>query len=134
MRIEEGRGWRLVHDPTRLPFPVLIGGAGWAAEFTLAEARAVRRGVLRLVEQLEHLVGGLMAEEAITLEVNLPIEPESGPSGGDLWVGLEGDRERWTLRFVLTPAHGQRGLEGGWEASATAALVAALRQSDGWGP
>jgi hypothetical protein len=133
VEIVEGEGWRLGHDPSRSPFPVLMGGSGWAAEFTAGEARVLRRGVLRLVEQFESLREGLMAEEAITLEVSLPLEPESSPGDGDVWVALEGDRERWTLRFVLTPPRTRRGVEGSWDVCSTAALVAVLRQSDAWG-
>lgn len=125
MEVREGSGWRLVLDPDRQPFVVLIGGGdaeagAWAAELTLAEARALQRGVATLVEQHRALVGSLMAEEAIELAMELACE------GGELWLGLEGDRNRWCLRFVLTPAPGRRGVEGSWGWEASAALAAAL--------
>jgi len=47
--------------------------------------------------------------------------------GGDLWLSLEGDRNRWCLRFVLTPAPGRRGVEGSWGGEASVALAAALQ-------
>ena len=51
MQVQEGEGWRLVVDPAREPFAVLIGGEGWAAELTGGEARALSRGVAQLVRQ-----------------------------------------------------------------------------------
>lgn len=117
---QEGEGWRLAVDPSRRPFSVLIGGQGWAAELTGAEALALRAGVLRLRQQHAALVDGLMAEEALTLELEVPLEQ------GDLWLELEGDRNRWSLRFVLSPGGDQRALEGAWSVGAAAALAEAL--------
>jgi hypothetical protein len=126
MQVQEGSGWRLVVDSDRSPFGVLIGGGdaeagSWAAEFSLAEALALRRGVGTLLEQHQALHDTLMAEEAIELAMELACE------GGDLWVCLEGDRNRWCLRFVLTPTPGRRGVEGSWEGEASVALAAALQ-------
>jgi hypothetical protein len=45
---------------------------------------------------------------------------------GELWLELEGDREQWQLRFILTPTLGQRGVEGGWSVDASAAMAAAM--------
>lgn len=125
MEVCEGEGWRLVVDPARRPFAVMIGGGGpeagsWAAELTAAEAGALRRGVTTLVEQHRSMVDSLMAEEAIELAMELPCE------GGELWLSLEGDRQCWCLRFVLTPAPGCRAVEGSWGAEASVALAAAL--------
>jgi len=125
MEVREGAGWRLVVDPGRQPFAVLIGGGdhetgAWAAEFTQAEALALRRGVATLVEQHRSLIDTLMAEEAIDLAMELACE------GGDLWLALEGDRTQWRLRFVLTPAARRRAVEGSWGSSASAAVAAAL--------
>jgi len=125
MEVRDGSGWRLVLDPARHPFAVLIGGGdadagAWGAEFTLAEALALQRGVGTLVEQHRALVSSLMAEEAIELAMELACD------GGDLWLGLEGDRNRWCLRFVLTPGAGRRGVEGSWGWAASVALAAAL--------
>ncbi|WP_071778322.1 DUF1818 family protein [Cyanobium sp. PCC 7001] len=119
MRVLEGPGWRLA-VAAQGDWPVLIGGDGWAAEFSLLEARLLRRCVLRLVEQLEAIADQLMAEEAITLEVELPCPP------GSLWVELEGHCAAWRLRFVLDPGAGARGLEGSWSEQASSPLAAAL--------
>lgn len=125
MEVHEGEGWRLVYDPARQPFVVLIGGGspaggGWAAELTAVEAGILRSGVGRLVAQHGDLVPGLMAEEAIELALELAC------GEGVLWLALEGDRHRWQLRFVLTPANGLRALEGSWDGLASGPLAAAL--------
>lgn len=122
MQVQEGEGWRLAVDPSRQPFSVLVGGQGWAAELRAEEAQRLREGVARLLEQHGQMVGTLLEEEAIELELELAL------AEGWLWLALEGDRRRWSLRFVLTPGPGQRGLEGGWQAGASAAFAAALEQ------
>lgn len=116
MQVQEGEGWRLLVDPARCPFPVLVGGAGWAAELSRAEAAQLISGVGQLLAQHGALADQLMPEEAITLEWERD----------DLWIALEGSRRSWALRFVLTPATGQRALEGEWLAPASAAMAAAL--------
>jgi hypothetical protein len=126
VEVREGSGWRLVVDFDRQPFSVLIGGGdaaagAWAAELSHAEALALRRGVATLLVQHQALVATLMAEEAIEVAMEVACE------GGDLWLCLEGDRSRWCLRFVLTPAPGRRGVEGSWGGEASVALAAALQ-------
>ena len=116
MQVQEGEGWRLLVDPARYPFVVLIGGVGWAAEFTAQEAQSLRQGFGQLLEQHAAIADQLMEEESIGLELDL----------GGLWMALDGDRRHWQVRFVLTPEGPQRGLEGGWDASASQALAAAL--------
>lgn len=116
MQVQGGEGWRLLVDPARHPFAVLIGGEDWAAEFTGAELELLAAGVARLTAQHAALCDQLMAEEELCLEWE----------SGDLWLSLEGTRQSWQLRFVLSAAGGQRGLEGGWSAGASPALAAAL--------
>jgi hypothetical protein len=118
--VQEGEGWRLAVDPSRQPFSVLIGGCGWGVELSAAEAWALRRGVGRLAEQHRGLVPTLMEEESIELELELTLE------AGSLWLALVGDRCHWSLRFVLTPATGQRAVEGSWSPAASGAFAAAL--------
>ena len=124
MRVGEGEGWRLVFNPLRHPFPVLIGGHHWAAELALDEASAMQRAVERLVRQHADLIDQLMAEEALSLEFETPL------AEGHLWMILEGDRCRWSLGFVLTPSPGIRGLEGHWSAGASESFAAALASLD----
>jgi len=116
MQVQEGEGWRWLVDPGRHPFVVLVGGLDWAVELTAEEARGLQEGLVHLVQEHRGLVDQLMPEEAISLEL------ERGP----LWMALEGDREVWQLRFVLTPASQSRAVEGGWRPEASVALVAAL--------
>jgi Domain of unknown function (DUF1818) len=121
-RIErEGPGWRLAWDPSREPFSVLIGGADWAVELSAAEAESLQAAVADLVEQHAAVVDQLMAEEAISLEL------ERQP----WWLAIEGDRSTWALQVVLSPAPGQRAFEGGWPAPASQAFSAALQQLHG---
>ena len=97
---------------------MLIGGDGWAAELTEGEALQLRQAIRQLVDQLGALSDQLMAEELVSLEL------EQQP----WWVGLEGNRTTWVLRFVLTPDSSQRGIEGGWPAAASATCLAAMEQ------
>ncbi len=120
VQVREGEGWRLAFNPLRQPFPLLVGGRHWAAELSLAEAQVFQGAVARLVQQHADLVDQLMAEESLSLELETPL------AGGRLWLTLEGDRTQWSMGFVLTPELGVRGLEGHWEAGATAAFAAAL--------
>jgi hypothetical protein len=147
LRVEEGEHWRLVVDPGRQPFPVLVGGPRWAAELTAAEALALQAGIRRLREQLRQLQGSLMAEEAICLELEVSLAAEPAPAAlagpevadppadaGCLWISLEGDRSRWEIRFILTPPdRARRALEGGWPVGASAALAEAFHQLGGAG-
>lgn len=125
----EGQGWRLAWDGQRDPFPLLIGGEGWASELTAAEAHALLKAVEALREQHGHLVDTLMDEENICLEFQGSTAPLSSlpgeERGGSLWVALEGDRREWTLHFVLQPSPGLRGLEGGWSKEAAAVFAQA---------
>lgn len=118
MQVQEGPGWRFCVDLQRQPYPVLIGGEGWAVELSLAEAADLRRGALQLSTELTAIADQLMAEESITLELER----------GSLWLELEGQPGSLALRFVLQPGAGARGVEGAWAAIATAPLLAALRQ------
>lgn len=121
----EGQGWRLVWDPHRAPFPLLIGGDGWASELTALEGQALCRAVLMVRGQHRELVATLMKEEALSLEFTGSVPGPPPGVEGSLWVALEGDRLAWSLRFVLQPASGQRGLEGFWARGAAEAFAAA---------
>lgn len=113
---QEGPGWRLAHDAGRGRFCVLIGGTSWAFELTADEWCCLVDLVGTLEDQHRALVDQLMAEESIS------IEAERGP----WWVGLEGDRDQWSLSVVLVAEEG-RGAEGHWDAPAAEAMAAAMR-------
>ena len=110
----EGEGWRIAVDLTR-PFPALVGGDGWACELQIHELKALRHGVLSLMEQHRAIAPQLMAEEAITIHHQASV----------LWVELAGSAESWRLRFLLEPDQ-QRACEGSWSAAASQALAEAL--------
>ena len=115
---QEGPGWRLAHDPSRLRYPVLIGGEAWAFELTEWEWQGLVALVSELTNQHQALVDQLLEEEAITLEM------ERAP----WWGCLEGHRDRWALHVLLeADATGGRGVEGHWPAPAAQAVTAAMR-------
>lgn len=121
MQVHQGPGWRFAVDPSRDPYPVLVGTDDWAVELTAAEASALRGSALRLVSELETLSDQLMPEEQISLELDCDL----------VWVELEGRPGELSLRFVLQPlasTGGGRGVEGRWTVPATAALLAVLAQ------
>ena len=140
----EGEGWRLAWDARRDRFPVLIGGEAWASELTASEGEALQRALLTLRSQHRDLADTLMEEESIGLEFHLewPVDSADGevapgqspePSSKDvgaLWAALEGDRQTWSLRFVLQPTSGGRGLEGLWAQGAAAAFLEAYTELD----
>lgn len=119
--LREGSGWRVGHDPDRDPHSVLIAGATWATELSRSEAEGLIRLLRRLVDQHGAVADQLMAEEAIVISAE----------DGDWWLELEGDREAWSLRFVLTGSG--RGVEGQWpEPAAATAVAQALLSEGGW--
>lgn len=118
--LREGHGWRYGHDPDREQFTVLIAGDHWATELSRSEAEGLRRLVGRLVAQHGQLADQLMAEESVTICAE----------EGDWWLELEGDRDAWSLRFVLSGSG--RGVEGTWPAPAAMAMARALLNDGGW--
>ncbi|MCP9859879.1 MULTISPECIES: DUF1818 family protein [unclassified Cyanobium] len=128
MEIGEGQGWRLVVDQSRTPYSALIGGDGWASELTGAELHALQQAAGRLSAQHRALKSTLMADEAIDIELELPIGDPRADRGGSLWLGLRGDLHGWSLQLVLAPEPGSRGIEGGWSAAASEAFAAALER------
>ncbi len=122
----EGEGWRLAWDAQRHPFPLLMGGEGWATELTASEGQALLKAIRELRAQHAALVDTLMEEEEIGLEFTGAVAAAAGGGEpGELWVALEGDRRAWSLRFVLQPAAGQRGMEGSWGVGAAEPLARA---------
>lgn len=128
MQVSEGDGWRLQLDPGRRPFIALIGGQDWAIELSQGELGCLRRGVRTLLGQRLELQDLLMPEEQLDLELDLSLPGRDGDglAAGSLFVALSGTAGHWALRFVLTPARGERAAEGAWSATASAALAAAL--------
>lgn len=114
---QEGPGWRLVHDPSRPDFPVLIGGEGWAVELRSDEWDGLTNLLSALQSQHASLQSQLMDEESIELEMEC----------GSWWGCLDGDREHWSLQVLLQGVPGARGVELHWKAPAAQAFVEAMR-------
>jgi len=121
----EGEGWRLAWDDQRHPFPLLIGGEGWATELTAAEGEALLNAIGALGAQHQALVDTLLDEETIGLDFTGSVPSATGEESGELCVVLEGDRWTWSLRFVLHPSAGQRAVEGAWGPGAAQAFARA---------
>ncbi len=121
----EGEGWRLAWDDQRHPYPLLIGGETWATELTAAEGEALLHAIGALCAQHLALVETLMEEETIGLDFTGAVPAATGQDSGELCVFLEGDRRVWSLRFVLHPSAGQRGMEGAWGPGAAQAFACA---------
>lgn len=120
MQVQQGPGWRFGLDSECSPFPVLVGGEGWAVELSLEEARGLCGGALRLIAELERCADQLMPEEQIALELD----------AGPVWLELDGHPGALALHFVLQPpaGSGNRGVEGSWPVEATTALLAVWQQ------
>ena len=115
---QEGSGWRLSRDPERPLFSVLIGGEHWALELTEREACALASLIADLKNQHGSVCDQLMAEEALTVE----LEREGW------WGCLEGDRSCWSLRVIRSGDEDQaRGLEVCWPHPAAQAIAEAMR-------
>jgi hypothetical protein len=100
---------------------VLIGGEGWASELTAPEGLALHKALEALVAQHRSLADTLMEEESLCLDYQGSLGRSAGPANmadGSLWLTLEGDRWGWTLRILLHPAPGLRGVEGFWSRGA----------------
>lgn len=116
MQVHEGQGWRLVVDPRRQPFSVLLGGALWSVELTGAEALALADAVALLLDQHRRIADQLMEDEDLELDWERD----------NLWVGLTVHQGLWSLRFVLVSPAGLRSVEAGWDEIASPALASAL--------
>ena len=115
----EGPGWRLAVDPSRDGYQALIGGDGWAIELNIDELLTLQSLCARLQEQHDAIADQLMAEESIEMAV------EQGP----WWLELSGDRQGWSLRFILN-SPGSRGAEGMWSTQASAEVCLALAKAE----
>lgn len=113
---QEGPGWRLVRDPDRTPFSVLVGGLDWAFELTDEEWTSLADVLTSLVDQHRALADQLMEEESIELELDR----------APWWGCLDGTREAWSLTVVLSAPMG-RSVEGCWRPPAAQAMAAAMR-------
>ena len=102
---EEGNGWRVAWDPSRLQFPVLLGGEGWAFELTDAEWKSLAKLILDLLDEHRQITSQLMEQESVSLEIEREF----------FWGCLQGDKDQWSLRLILTSESNHfRGVEAYW--------------------
>ncbi len=115
---QEGPGWRLARDTSRMPFPVLIGGESWAIELTENEWKTLFSLVEELADQHLALVNQLMPEEAVSLEIEREF----------WWACLDGDKQAWSLKLILQGnGEGFRGVEAFWPIPAAQSIATAMR-------
>ena len=111
--LKEGAGWRLGYDPDASVFKGLVGGDRWAVELTEAEFTDFCRLARQLADIVRSLSTELMAEERICCEQETT----------HIWLEVEGLPAAFDLRFMLLEG---RQSEGGWDATATAAIIQAI--------
>ncbi|MGD1858511.1 MAG: DUF1818 family protein [Leptolyngbyaceae cyanobacterium] len=111
--LKEGIGWRLGYDPSASVFQGLVGGDRWAIELTAAEFSDFCRLASQLADTLRSLSAELMDEERITCEQET----------AQIWLEVDGFPDHFALRFILLAG---RQAEGGWDETATAALLQAI--------
>ncbi|NJN88015.1 MAG: DUF1818 family protein [Leptolyngbyaceae cyanobacterium SL_7_1] len=112
--IKQGNGWRIGWDAAAPEFPGLVGAETWAIELTEAEFNDFCQLVGRLAEAMQQIAGELMAEEAVSCEV----ESER------LWLEAEGYAQSYGLRMIVLSG---RRCEGQWDAIATPPLIQATQ-------
>ena len=115
---KEGPGWRIARDPSRIFFPVLIGGDHWAIELTEEEGKSLVDLVLELVEQYRELGDQLMVEEKVSLEIERDV----------WWACLDGNKADWSLQVIMQcKANKARGFEVFWPVPAAQSVASAMR-------
>ncbi len=115
---QEGPGWQLARDPSRVQFPVLVGGEGWAFELTELEWTELAEIIFDLIDQLSEIDDQLMPEELVCLEIER----------SSWWCCIDGEKDSWDLQLVLKhKGFGARGVEASWPAPAAQAIAAAMR-------
>ena len=115
---DEGIGWHLVIDTSKLDFPVLIGGEGYSTEITKTEWQILVPTIVELVDQFEAYKNTSVGDESLILE----IKKES------LTACLEGSNDEWTLklRFEGDTFRG-RGFNIFWPIPSAKAFSSAMR-------
>ena len=113
----EGPGWRLARDNSRIHFPVMIGGDGWALELTEKEWICLLDLINDLIDQHKKLKSQLMKEELISLELER----------NHWWVCLDGNRDSWSLKLIFEyNGEHSRGFEAYWPIPAAQGITSAM--------
>ena len=102
--IEDQKKWRLLRDYKKGKFCFLIGVDNWSIELQKSEFESLCSLLVRINEQLLGIKNELMDEESIVLELErLP-----------WYIELEGNKNKWSLRFVFDSQDQTRSFEMYW--------------------
>ena len=102
--VRDQKEWRLLRDFKKGKFCFLIGVDYWSIELQKSEFYSLYLLLLKIYEQLLVIKDELMDEESITLEIEqLP-----------WFIKLEGDKNKWSLRFVFESQDQTRSFEMYW--------------------
>ena len=115
---KEGKGWRIIRDPSRENFSTLIGGETWAIELNKSEWDDLVKVVINLSNQYKSVKQQLMGDESITLELE-----------SSTWLAiLKGDQYGWNLRLILCDSGLiNRGAEVYWPKTVASHVANAMR-------
>ena len=102
--VKDQKRWRLLKDFKRGKFCFLISVDNWSIELQKSEFYSLYLLLQRINKQLLDIKNELMDEETITLEIEqLP-----------WFIKLEGDKNKWSLRFVFESQDQTRSFEMYW--------------------
>ena len=102
--LEDQKRWKLLRDFKKGKFCFLIGVENWSIELQKNEFESLCSLLIRINKQLLDIKNELMDEESIALE--LEILP--------WYVELEGNKNKWSLRFVFDSQDQTRSFEMYW--------------------
>ena len=101
---KDQKRWRLLKDFKKGKFCFLIGVDNWSIELQKSEFYSLYLLLQRIDKQLLDIKDDLMDEESIALEIEqLP-----------WFIKLEGDKNKWSLRFVFESQDLTRSFEMYW--------------------
>tara|TARA_B100000886_G_scaffold330160_1_gene280319 strand:- start:394 stop:765 length:372 start_codon:yes stop_codon:yes gene_type:complete len=102
--LNDQKKWRLLKDFKKGKFCFLIGVDRWSIELQKSEFYSLYIVLIKLEEELSRIKNELLDEESISLEIEqLP-----------WYIGLEGKKNEWSLRFVFESQDQTRSFEMYW--------------------
>ncbi len=102
--VKDQERWRLLKNFKKGKFCFLIGVDNWSIELQKSEFYSLYLLLIKINEQLLVIKDELMDEESITLELEqLP-----------WYILLEGEKNKWSLRFVFESQDQTRSFEMYW--------------------
>ena len=101
---KKGENWRLISDPTKGKFSILIGVDKWSIVLQESEFVSLYNLLSQLEHQLKEIKDDLMPNELINLEI------EKIP----WYAELDGRSNEWSLRIIFDSIDGTRSFEMYW--------------------